>query len=218
MCKVDNRRKMDTLGEWCVVSKSKWIKVLGIVRLESGFFFHLGDFLPFPSDCQELMMFHMSMNAPSAAHCLWLWTEQEVFITRAGPKFGSPVEIFNFFLIERVETLQLSDMTLQKWWADSPEVFPGQSVTNSYFAFQVLAYKHSKTLASQRIHFWEKRKIKYTADKGRDDMLEQGDGILPLYSALVKPHLQGWVQFWASQYKRDMNIPERVHQMATEII
>lgn len=142
MCKVDNRRKIDTLGEWCVVSKSKCIKVLGIVRLESGFFFHLGDFLPFPSDCQELMMFHMPMNAPSAAHCLWLWTEQEVFITRAGPKFGAPVEIFNFFLIERVETLQLSDMTLQKWWADSLEVFPGQSATNNYFAFQVLAYKH----------------------------------------------------------------------------
>lgn len=143
MCEVDKRRKINILREGCVVSESKWIKVLDIVRLESSFLFHLGDFLPFPSDSQESMMFHMAVNAPSAAHCHWLWTEQGTFITRAGSKFGAPVETFNIlFLIERVWRLQLSDVPLQKWWTDSPEVFPGQSRTNNYFAFQVLAYKH----------------------------------------------------------------------------
>lgn len=39
MCEGDKSRKIDSLGEWCVVSKSKWIEVLDIVRLESGFFF-----------------------------------------------------------------------------------------------------------------------------------------------------------------------------------
>jgi len=42
--------------------------------------------------------------------------------------------------------------------------------------------------------------------------------IFPLCSALVRRHLEFWVQCWAPQYKRYMDIVERVQHRATNRI
>ena len=68
----------------------------------------------------------------------------------------------------------------------------------------------SKLTVSQQCALVAKKANSFLGCIGKSLASRSREVILPFYSALVRSHLECWAQFWAPQYKKDMDLLNQI--------
>lgn len=111
---------------------------------------------------------------------------------------------------------------MKKWADRSLMKFPGRN--NSKHQHVLRAIQLGSSLAEQGLGLVVCRQRALAPEQVSDvqscirQRTARGEVTLPVCSALVRPHLQFPVQFWAFPCERDLEIPEGVSQRATDVI
>ena len=63
------------------------------------------------------------------------------------------------------------------------------------------------------------QKVNHTLDCVKRSMVSRSrEMILPLYSAVLRPHLEYCIQMWIPQYRRDIDLLECIQRRATKMV
>jgi hypothetical protein len=154
-------------------------------------------------------------------------------------KFADDTKIAGEINVHRDSVLQEDINTLCRW-ADTWQmkfnkekckvVRFGNSLLDSHYYMENECLKrvveekdlgvmvHSSLKGSRQCHEAVKKANRCLGMIARNIKFKSSDIILPLYRALVRPHLEYGVQFWNPTYKKDVDMIERVQRRATRMI
>jgi len=74
-----------------------------------------------------------------------------------------------------------------------------------------LDVSHQCALAAQRANHIQRCIKRSVASRSRE-------GILPLYSTLVRPHLKSCIQLWSPQHRKDVDLLDQVQRRAAKMV